>query len=493
MKAHLGLLVTGISACLALAGITAWPPAAPTAAASSPDSAEAPHVCPMHPQIVQKGPGACPICGMDLVEKPAAPAAPTADPAETPHVCPMHPQIVQKGPGACPVCGMDLVPKPGDAPGSQPAGGGLRIDPTVVQNMGVRFARVNRSTLSRNIRTVGAVKVADDRQSVVNLRFSGWIEKLHVDVAGERVERGQALFEVYSPELVSAQQEYVVARRTAGADSALAKSARRRLELFGVSGGEIRRVERRGPSGRVTVRAPRAGHVLTLSVTEGARVVAGADLYRIADLERVWIEADVYEHDSPWIRVGAAAKAALSFPGSDAVDARVDYIYPTLNPRTRTVRVRMVLDNPDLTLKPGAFATVEIEAERRPDVLVVPSEAVLRSGMRQLVFVALGEGRFEPREVQTGLVGSAHRVEVRDGLREGERVVASGQFLLDSESQLQEAVQKMLDAQAGGHDHGDAGDPAGDPKWTCPMHPQIVEAASGACPVCGMDLVESPR
>ena len=460
------------------------------------------YTCSMHPQILQDDPGSCPVCGMDLVAKKVdEPAGGTAKKQEGERkilywVAPMDPSYRRDGPGKSPM-GMDLVPVYDGSGG----GATVSIDPVVVQNMGVRIARVNRGALTRSIRTIGTVRVAEDRLSVVNLRFSGWVERLRVDETGAFVEKGQPLFDVYSPELVSAQQEYLVAVRTSGKGSALAKSARRRLELFGVPGGVLRDVEKKGPRGRITVRAPRAGYVLHMNVVEGARVNAGKNLYRIADLTEVWVEAEVYEHDSPWLEQGAPATVALSFQAGEPRTAKVDYIYPTLDPKTRTVRVRLVLENPKLALKPGAFATVEIEAQRKADALLVPTEAILQSGVRRIVFVALEKGRFEPREINTGVVGSKYVTEVLSGLSEGERVVTSGQFLLDSESQLQEAVQKMLGdrlaaskAFAPMQEGATSGDDAsGGTYWTCSMHPQVVQDDPGTCPICGMDLVEKKK
>ena len=466
--------------------------------------------CSMHPQILEDAPGPCPICGMDLVPKQVAPTEsgdmkkPASERKIQYWVAPMDPRYRRDGPGKSPM-GMDLVPVY--------EGGGkkglIEIDPVVVQNMGVRIARVRRGRVTRQIRTVGTVRVAEDKVSVVNLRFSGWIEQLRVNETGVHVEKGQALFDVYSPELVSAQQEYLLALRTGSESSPLARSAQKRLELYGLSGAHIRRLrKKRALRTNLTVRAPRSGYVVHKNVVEGARVAAGQDLYRIADLSQVWIEAEVYEHDAPWLRVDAPAKVALSFQPGESIESRIAYIYPTLDERTHTLRVRLELPNPDLALKPGSLATIDIEGQRRDDVLVIPTEAILHSGARKLVFVAIALGRYEAREIVTGLVGDKHVTEVREQLQEGERVVTSGQFLLDSESQLQEAVQKMLaarlDAQAAhapegaageksdAHDGHDREETAGT-YWTCSMHPQVVADEPGPCPICGMDLVEKKR
>ncbi len=503
-----GLLGIGFDA---LAQEPAAQDASPTKAL---DPAHTLYTCPMHPQVMQAEPGACPICGMALVPADAPPKAPPGGRAapKPPRkilywVAPMDPSYQSDKPGKSPM-GMDLVPVYEEGGGSA-----VTIDPVVVQNMGVRVAIVQRQDLARRVRTVGTVEVAEDQLSVVNLRFSGWIEHLRVSETGVLVKRGDALFDVYSPELVSAQQEYLIAARTGPVDSPLAVSARRRLELLGVSGSIIDHLRRDGKlRAHLTIRAPRSGYVIHKSVVEGARVAAGEDIYRIADLSKVWVEAEVYEFDAPFVKLGAAARVSLSFAPGRARDGVVSYVYPTLNPRSRTLRVRIELSNEGLELKPGAFASVDIEAEKQSQVLVVPTEAVLHSGTRDLVFVALGRGRFEPREVTCGLTGTGNLTEIRQGLDEGERIVTSGQFLLDSESQLREAVQKMLDARleakraqapapaSQGSGSGSAASPEGgahedhaDTYWTCSMHPQVVQDDPGTCPICGMDLVEKRR
>ena len=420
------------------------------------------------------------------------------------HTCGMHPSVVQEGPGTCPICGMDLTPvkkstaggqrrAEGDGPG---AAGLISIDPVVVQNMGVRVAKVKRGELHKEVRTIGEVVVAEDLVSVVNLKFSGWIEKLYVDETGQKVHKGQALLSVYSPELVSAQEEYLLALRT-GRDSPLARSSRTRLDYWDLPESAIRAIEQRGKAQRtLTIRSPRAGFVLHKNVVEGARVNAGQDLMRIGRLDAIWVQAQVYEFDAPWIRLGQRATMELSFERGKHYEGKVGYIYPTLDSKTRTLTVRLEFKNPGLQLKPGMFTTVRIDTRHLSSVLTVPTEAVLHSGERNIVFVALGLGKYEPRQVVTGLSGAGHLTEVKSGLHEGETIVLSGQFLLDSESQLQEAMQKLLASRLhakqqkqGAHDHA-ASKEAEKTVWTCPMHPQIAEDKPGECPICGMTLVK---
>jgi len=361
-------------------------------------------------------------CGAEPPADDHADHDPVAAQAEL-YTCGMHPQVVQDRPCSCPICGMDLTPMAapdGEEPGTP--GSAVMIDPTVVQNMGVRTQRAEQTTVFRHLRTIGEVEVGEDEISVVNLRYSGWVERIRVDRTGDPVQRGQTLFEVYSPELVAAQEELLLALRTQGADSRLATSARRKLELWDLSKRDIDGVVASGDVKRTfSVRAPRSGYVLHKNVVEGARVDAGKDLYRIGNLQRIWVTAEVYEFDAPWVSLDQPAQMALSHQPGEVLEGKVSYIYPTLNPGSRTLSVRLEFDNPGIALKPGMFATVYIQYRRADDVLAIPTEAILHSGKRQLVFVDLGDGSFEPREITTGLVGDRRLTEVTSGLAEGER------------------------------------------------------------------------
>jgi len=452
------------------------------------------YTCGMHPQVVQDGPGTCPICGMDLTpmdgggSEVKASAAPDGERKIAYWQSPMDPTYVRDTPGKSPM-GMDLVPVYEDEVKAE--GNVVEISPGVIQQIGVETAPVERTTVFRHIRTIGEVEVGEDELSVVNLRFSGWVERIYVDKTGDEVKAGQALLAIYSPELVAAQEEYLLALRAQGADAPLARSARRKLELWDIADYDIRKLEAAGEAARtMTIRAPQAGFVLHKNVVEGARVMAGSDLYRIGNLQRIWVTAEVYEHDAPWIDVGQPAQLELTNLIDQTVEGKVSYIYPTLNEKSRTLTVRLEFDNPGVKLKPGMFATVYIEYRKKAETLAVPTEAILHSGRRKLVFVAHGEGRFEPRDVATGLQGDHRMTEITSGLIEGDLVVTSGQFLIDSESQLQEALKKILASKKGGdtapkidHDHPET-------VWSCPMHPEVLSDGEGRCPECGMFLEE---
>jgi Cu(I)/Ag(I) efflux system membrane fusion protein/cobalt-zinc-cadmium efflux system membrane fusion protein len=400
----------------------------------------------------------------------------------------MDPTFISDKPGKSPM-GMELVPVY-EGGGGRENSAAVVIAPEVVQNMGVRIARVNRRTLFRHVRTIGEVEVAEDALSVVNLRFSGWAEHIYADKTGDPVESGEKLFDIYSPALVAAQEEFLLALRTQGAKSDLARSARRKLELWDVADADVDAIVRKRRAQRaLPIRAPRSGYILHKSIVEGARVQEGTDLYRIGDLSRIWVTAEIYEHDAPWVEVGQPAQMELTYEPGKVIEGRVAYIYPTLDKSSRTLPVRLEFENPDNRLKPGMFATVYIQFQRRNNVLVVPTEAILHSGVRQLVFITQDDGHFEPREITTGLVGDRDGTEVLSGLEEGNLVVISGQFLIDSESQLNEAIAKMLRHRKGGTaPPANSAESNDSTVWSCPMHSEVVAEEFGQCPICGMDF-----
>jgi multidrug efflux pump subunit AcrA (membrane-fusion protein) len=373
---------------------------------------------------------------------------------------PMDPTYVRNKPGKSPM-GMDLVPVC-SAEGEAPAAGGVKIDPALVQNMGVRTAVIGRRDLTRMVRTVGRVDYDERLVEQVHTKIQGWIEKLYVEYEGEMVKRGQPLLDIYSPALVSTQEELLIAERyrkstgdspfadVKGGGEELFEATRRRLELWDIPDREIDRLLERGVVRKtLTLYAPASGVVASLMVRNGMEVAPNQNLYTIADLSRVWVYADIYEYELPWIAEGQRCTVKLSYLPGVTLEGKVDYIYPYLDPKTRTARVRLEFENPDLILKPDMFANVRIEAESRTNVLAVPEEAVIRSGLRNLVIVSLGDGRFRPQEVTLGLDSGEGWLEVREGLRESDRVVTSGQFLIDSESNLQEAIEKLVAPDSG--------------------------------------------
>ena len=374
---------------------------------------------------------------------------------------PMNPTEIYDKPGKS-AMGMDLIPVYADEAGKG-SGGIVSIDPAVVQNMGVRSAPVERMDFTRIIRTVGKVDYNEESLHSVTTKISGWIEKLHVAFTGESVRKGQPLLEIYSPELVTTQQEYLMAlsnRKRAQSTTSqaaitdadkLLNSTRERLLYWDIPPAEIERLERTGEVRRtVLLEAPASGIVVKKMAVEGAFIKAGTDLYDIANLSTVWVHASVYDNELPWIREGQPAEMDLSYQPGKKYTGRISYIYPYLREKARDVHVRLIFPNPDLALKPGMYVNVGLQGRVIPDAIVVPSEAVIRSGARTLVFVVAGDGKFEPREIRIGEEGGPGNayVHVLSGLLGNEAVVTSAQFMLDSESRLQEAIQKMLNARS---------------------------------------------
>ena len=340
--------------------------------------------------------------------------------------------------------GMDYIP----VYEGEDKGGGVALSPEKIQMSGVRTEAAALRELGQTLRVTGRVELNERRVYSVTPKFEGWIEKLHVNATGQGVRAGDPLMEVYSPDLVTAQQEYLIALR--GADAAgtetgdtmkrLQEGALARLKNWDIGEADLERLRREGTVRRtLTLRSPVGGLVLEKPAVQGMRFMPGEMLFRIGDLTAVWIVADVPERDLGMIRLGQKAKVQVTaIPGRD-FDATVAFIYPTLNAQTRTAQVRLELANPGGALKPAMYASVELTAGSRGRVLAVPATAVIDSGNRRVVLVQTGEGRFEPRDVELGARGDDH-VEITKGVRDGERVVVGGNFLIDSESNLRAAL-----------------------------------------------------
>jgi len=375
-------------------------------------------------------------------------------------VAPMDPTYIRDEPGLSPM-GMDLVPEYVDEGGEKEPTSTIRIDPVTVQNMGVRTGLVRRAPLAKSIRALGTVAFDETRLYAVNTKFDGWIEKLYVDFAGQSVKKGQPLFEIYSPELVAAQEEYRLALDQAAAlgespypsvregARRMLDAARKRLSYWDLSAGQIKRLEQGGQVKKtVTIFSPASGVVTKKSALVGHYVKAGEHQYDIADLSAVWVDVEVYEYELPYVRQGMPARMELSYLPGKSFKGRVLFVYPFLNPKTRTARLRLEFPNPNFELKPEMYANVFLESQVDADALVIPQEAVIDSGVRKVVFVAKGKGRFEPREISVGAEGENGTFQVLSGLSEGEQIVLSAQFMLDSESRLREAIAKMLEAKS---------------------------------------------
>lgn len=460
-------------------------PAPPGAAKAAPAEEKQKYTCAMHPFIVTDQPGSCPICGMTLVPVKSASASTGAGEGGGKKekkikywVAPMDPNYRSDKPGKSPM-GMDLVPVYEEEGGEE---GTIRVDPNTIQSIGVRTAEVRAGELKKTIRTVGRVTYDERRIATVNSKVNGWIERLYVNTTGEEVQKGAPLIDIYSPDLVSAQQEYLIAHKhyeevknspypevVRGA-AVMLDSAKKRLAYWDITEAQIAEVEKTGNVRKtLTLHSPFRGVVVSKAAFDGTKVMAGMELFRIADLSRVWVQGDVYEYELPWMKAGVPATVTLDYLPGKIYRGTVTYVYPYLEGKTRTATVRVELSNPGLALKPDMYAHIELAPRVGGKTILVPSEAVIRSGIRNLVFVARGEGRFEPREITLGLEGEEGTVQVLKGLAAGERVVVSSQFLLDSESSLKEALKKFQ--SAAGEAAAAPGPPAGKPAPAGAEHP----------------------
>jgi RND family efflux transporter MFP subunit len=471
------------------------------------------------------------------------------------YTCSMHPSVKQPGPGTCPICGMNLIPVTLE----QQQQGVVMIDEARRQLIGVRTESVIQTPMRDTFRAVGRIAYDESALADVNLKVHGWITKLYVNETGQRVERGQTLFTMYSPELYNAEQDFLLAARGASAASHgvavdrpqtepstaasspdpsysrmdLFKGAsRQRLHLLGLTDAQIEAIAQNGkPSEDLAIASPASGFVIEKNVVEGASVDAGMRLYRIAALNRVWVEAEVFESDLAHVRVGQQATVTLDYLPGSGYPAKVAYVYPYLDPTSRTGRVRLEIANKKLDLRPGMYASVELSADLGPRVQV-PTSAIVYTGPRRLAFVDLGGGRFRPTELQVGIESNG-MYEVLSGLVPGDVVATSGTFLIAAEARIStaskywESTSDPSDAAAapattperpttpkmpGGsvpiaepHPRGTTAPPATSSPastspssppatdYTCPMHPEVHSPVPGKCPKCGMNLEPRAR
>ncbi|MAE39556.1 MAG: hypothetical protein CML07_01280 [Psychrobacter sp.] len=378
------------------------------------------------------------------------------------YTCPMHPQVVREQTGDCPVCGMSLVLK------RRTEGGGeiglVQISPTIVQTIGVTSERAQRQNLVKTVRTNGRVAFDEEKVKEINAWVPGRIETLHVNFTGDSVKKGEKMLEIYSPQLLTTQQEYLLAIKgleqiqnspiseAITQAKSLVEASRERLRLWGLTDAQVEEIRAAGqPQTTMTITAPISGVVIHKTAVEGMYVKEGTHLYKIADLKTIWVNADVYESDLPFVRVGQEVDVSLrAVPGRTFV-GKVTFIHHVLNPKTRTVMVRCEFDNseraresgPEMLLKPNMYADVFFNVEIDSNALTVPESAVIHAGSRQLVVHDRGEGQFMPVEVKIGVFADEY-YQVLDGLSEGDKVVTNATFLIDSESNLRAAVAKLM-------------------------------------------------
>jgi Cu(I)/Ag(I) efflux system membrane fusion protein len=359
------------------------------------------------------------------------------------YVCPMHPQIIKDEQGSCPICGMDLVEKIiEDSTDKAPV---VSIRGEIIQSMGLRTSKVKKDTLWKYIKTVGRIEYDETRLTHIHPRAAGWMETLKVRAEGDPVKKGQHLGNFYSPDILAAQVDYLIAVK----DSAKKRSsikiekARNQLRLLGVHDSTISQIEKAGESqNTVPIYASQDGIITMLGAREGMYIQPQEELFTIADDSRMWVQIDIYEHQLDWVREGLDAEITVpAYPGR-AWEGKVEYLYPELDKKSRTLRVRLAFDNPDGALRPNMFANAVIYGGPRRDVLTIPQEALIVTGERESVVKVIEEGRFQPVDVVTGMQQGG-KVEILSGLNEDDQVVTSGQFLIDSESALRASFSRL--------------------------------------------------
>ena len=406
---------------------------------------------PMNPEVTSPGPAKDQM-GMDYIPV-------YADEEKPKEILfyrnPMNPEITSPVP-AKDQMGMDYVPVYADADASDPAGT-VRIDPVTVQNIGVRTAVAQVKTIAREINTLGRVDYDERRITRLHPKTQGWVEALRIGTTGEAIQDDEILLSIYSPQLVSSQQEYLLALKSfetlsespfedvrRGATD-LVDTSLERLRLLDVPEHQITALTESREASRVLhIHSPAEGIVVNVGVRDGQYVTPQTELYMIADLSTVWVFVDIFEEELPWVSVGDEAEMRVTAVPGTTLRGNLTYIYPYADSKTRTIKARLEFDNSDLLLKPDMFADVTIYASPRENVVVVPSEAIIRSGLQEQVFVVREPGKFEPRKVEIGLSGEGF-TEIRSGISIGDEVVVSAQFLIDSESKLRESAAKMME------------------------------------------------
>ncbi len=407
---------------------------------------------PMDPMEIYDEPGKSKM-GMDLVPvyEDAATGAPESGERKIVYwKAPMDPTEIYEQPGKSKM-GMDLVPVYED---ELQGGVDIRIDPVVEQNMGLKTETIQQGALQHTIHAFGNITFDETRKGVVSQRFGGWIEKLYADYTGYFVKKGDPLYEIYSPALMAAQEEYLSAyknykQQALDINYDLLQSARVRLSYFGIADTEITAIEKNGQvTKNLLVRSPFTGVVTDKNVIEGAFVKKGARLFTIADLSHVWVQAHIFEYEQNLVFKGQEVEMTLSYNPDKIYKGKIAYIFPYLQQKTRDVVIRIDFENRNNELKPDMFAKIKIKTSANQQGLSISSQAVIHSGEEKIVFVARGKGRYAPRRITTGLSLDDGRVQILSGLTKDDVIVTSGQFLLDSESKLKEAIQKMIEKKS---------------------------------------------
>ena len=412
------------------------------------------YTCGMHPNIISDEPGNCPICGMKLI-----PVKKSAGPTSTERKilfwrAPMDPNEIYDKPGKSKM-GMDLVPVYDDQSGTT---GIVIIDPAVEQNMNVKTEIVKKRGLNLKVLTNGILTTDERREFIITIKTEGWIEKLYINYTGQKVRKGDKLMEIYSPELVSAQQEFLTAltyqsslHSSSSVDllnsgDELVRNAYKKLRLLEMPEVEIENLRQSKEVKTLSILySPHSGTVIEKNVIEGEKISAGSPLIQIADLSNLWLIADIYEYELSKIQIGSLSEIKYNFLPGKTFSGKVTFIYPTLDPKSRTVKIRIDVPNPKDELKPSMFASVEIRGKDRGVTPVIPESALLRSGTRDIVILSLGEGRFKPQQVKVGDYAEGY-YQILAGIEEGNKIVTSAQFLIDSESNLKSAISQFTNS-----------------------------------------------
>lgn len=410
------------------------------------------YTCGMHPDVISEEPGDCPICGMKLVpKKGTGTASNTGEKKILYWRAPMDPNEIYDKPGKSKM-GMDLVPVYED----EAIGSGIvSIDPAVVQNMNVKIALVEKKSLSSEVVTNGVLTTNEKTEYIVTTRVNGWVENLYINYTGQPVNKGQKLMDIYSPELVAAQQELITAlnyqkavnktsfNEVRESGDELLKNAIRKLQLLEIPESDIEKIkETREVKTYVTLYAQSNGTVLEKNILDGQKIMAGMPLLKIANLSTLWLTADIYEYELSKISEGSKAEIRFNYLPGKTYEGRVSFIYPTLESKTRTAKIRIDIPNTKGELKPSMFANVVIKGKVLGVKPVIPENAVIRSGRKDIIILALGEGKFKPQEITLGGYSDGY-YQVLNGLTEGNEIVTSAQFLIDSESNLRAAVSQF--------------------------------------------------
>ncbi len=409
--------------------------------------------CGMHPNIIESDPGTCPICGMNLTPIKGSQKNELKDPKNRKIIywrAPMNPNEIYDAPGKSQM-GMDLVPVYED---DGDASGVVTVDGSVLQSMNVKMEFVKSKNLASIIYTNGTLETDERKEFALTTKIDGWIEKLYINYTGQKVSKGQKLVDIYSPELVAAQQELLTSLNYQSVVNSYTKSemiinAKRKLELFDISNADIEKIiETKKINKFMTLYAPFNGTVLSKNVLEGEMVKAGKEIIIIADLTNLWLKADIYESELDKISIGSMAEVSFNYNPEKTYTGKVTFIYPTVNPTTRTVTVRIDIKNNNGELKPSMFGNVIIKGKELREVPTVPETAVLRSGKRNIVILSLGEGKFKPVDVKLGLYSDGY-YQILAGLKQNDAIVTSGQFMIDSESSLRSAVKLFSSEKTG--------------------------------------------